>query len=136
MASTDILADLTKILEEYIHNVEGAESIFISTLDGNIILEVNKTQKLNDSLSPIAGSILGLAESLVNLVNGKQLHENITVMQDYIIGLFKIHDQEDSLFLGVKCNRMLSLGKMINFAKSSIEDINIALDSFNEIGKS
>ena len=136
MASTDILADLTKILEEYIHSVEGAESIFISTLDGNIILEVNRIQKLNDSLSPIAGSILGLAESLVNLVNGKQLHENITVMQDYIIGLFKIHDQEDSLFLGVKCNRMLSLGKMINFAKSSIEDINLSLDSFNEIGKS
>jgi hypothetical protein len=110
--------------------VVGTESIFLATLDGSVILESSKNGNIQGNLTPIAGSILGLSESLVQIVNGKQLHENITVMEDYILGLFKVHDQEDSLFLGVKCNRILSLGKMINFAKATIREINQALEDF------
>lgn len=132
MSDHDVLNELKNILQEYLHEVEGSESIFISTLDGNIILEESSFFPDKSSLAPIAGSVIGLTESIVEIVNGKQLQSNITIMQDYILGLFKIYDKDNSLFLGVKSTRILSLGKMVNFAKSTISRINKELDKLAE----
>lgn len=128
MSDLDALEELKQILQNYLQEVEGAESIFISTLDGNIILEVNNLFPDKESLAPIAGSVIGLTESLVDILNGKLLQSNITIMQNYVLGLFKIFDKDNSLFLGVKTNRILSLGKMMNYAKFTISEINQVLE--------
>lgn len=124
----DLLEELRVVLKEYSTEVEGIESVFISTLDGNMVLEYNTNQNSSEHLTPIAGSMLGLADSLSDMINKQNLHENITIMDDNILGFFKIYDKEDTLFLGVVCDRIINLARMIHGAKQKTKKINEILD--------
>ncbi|MCF6289175.1 MAG: hypothetical protein L3J53_08085 [Proteobacteria bacterium] len=126
----DLLELLKNILDTYLEQVRGSEAIFISTLDGHMILQVSIEEYELEKLTPISGSILGLAESLANSLYRQKLHENISIMENNIFGLFKMYDQENTLFLGVVCNRTLSIAKMLNFAKATIKEINHTLENF------
>ena len=75
----------------------------------------------------MAGSVLGISETLSAQLLDQNLLDNIIIMDKHILALFKIQDKEDSLFLGVICDRLVNLGKMINFGKLSIKKINTIL---------
>ncbi|MBL4774102.1 MAG: hypothetical protein JKX98_11090 [Alcanivoracaceae bacterium] len=128
MSNKDILQTLKGILDSYLNRVEGSEVIFISTLDGHVILQSSKEDHEIEMITPISGSILGLADSIAKSMRRQELHENISIMNDYILGLFKMYDKENTLFLGVISNRVLSIGKMLNFAKATINELNEELD--------
>lgn len=128
MSEKDLLVELEKILNDYLGTVNGAKSIFISTLDGHLLLEKNRGKYPVDQISPMAGSVLGISETLSSQLLQQKLQDNIIIMENNILGLLKIHDREDSLFLGVLCDRLVNLGKMITFGKLSIKEINKILN--------
>lgn len=127
MAERDLLDELLNSLEQYLSSVNGSQSIFIATLDGHLLVEKNRYEHPVDQVVPMAGSVLGISETLSSQLLNQKLLDNIIIMEKHILGLFKIQDQEDSLFLGVICDRLVNLGKMINFGKMTIKDINKTL---------
>ncbi|MCF6289130.1 MAG: hypothetical protein L3J53_07855 [Proteobacteria bacterium] len=129
MQERDLIESLKDILNSYLNKVEGSEVIFISTLDGHVILKSSSEDHEIDMLTPISGSILGLADSIANSFGKQKLHENICIMDNYVLGLFKMYDKEDTMFLGVICNRVLSIAKMLHFAKSTIKELNQELEN-------
>jgi len=131
MSERDLLDELQNSLEDYLSNVNGSQSIFIATLDGHLLVEKNRNKHLVEQLVPMAGSVLGISETLASQLMKQKLLDNIVLMENHVLGLFKIQDKEDSLFLGVICDRLTSLGKMINFAKIAIKDINKTLIELN-----
>ena len=130
MQKKDLIESLKDILDSYLEKVEGSEVIFISTLDGHVILKSSSEEHEIDMITPVSGSILGLADSIAKSFRRQKLHENISIMDNYILGLFKMYDKENTMFLGVICNRVLSIGKMLNFAKSTIKELNEELENF------
>ncbi len=130
MEKQDLLELLKNILDTYLEQVKGSEAIFISTLDGHMILQSSIEEYELEKLTPISGSILGLAESLANSLYRQRLQQNISIMENNIFGLFKMYDKENTLFLGVVCNRTFGIAKMLNFTKSTIKEINHTLENF------
>lgn len=128
MPERDLLDELQDSLDGYLSSVNGSQSVFIATLDGHLLVEKNRNKHPVDQVVPMAGSVLGISETLSTQLLQQKLLDNIIIMEKHILGLFKIQDQEDSLFLGVICDRLTSLGKMINFAKLAIKDINKTLN--------
>ncbi|MCF6319541.1 MAG: roadblock/LC7 domain-containing protein [Proteobacteria bacterium] len=131
MSEQDLLVQLKKILNEFIFSVEGTKSAFIATLDGHLLIERSREDFPLDQVSPMAGSVLGISETLASQLLNQNLQDNIIVMDKHILGLFKMQDKEDSLFLGVICGRLVSLGKMITFARSTTKAINEVLEEEN-----
>ena len=129
MQERDLIADLSECLNSYVNSVQGVESIFMATLDGHVILKCSINDDMLEGLSPISGSLISLAESISNLIYNQSLHENISIMDNSIYGLFKMHDKENSLFLGVICNRIMNIAKMINYAKHTIKELNLIINS-------
>lgn len=127
MAEKDLLTELENSLENYLSTVNGTQAIFIATLDGHLLVEKNRYTHPIDQAVPMAGSVLGISETLATQLLQQKLQDNIIIMEKHILGLLKIHDNEDSLFLGVLCDRMVNLGKMITFGKLTIKDINKVL---------
>ncbi len=128
MQEENLIESLKDILNSYLNKVEGSEVIFISTLDGHVILKSSSENHEIEMLSPISGSILGLTDSITNSFGKQKINANITIMENYILALFKMNDKEDSMFLGVICNRVLSIAKMVDFAKSTTIEINQKLE--------
>jgi len=126
----DLLESLRNILDTYLEQVEGAEAIFISTLDGHIILKSSIEEYSLEMITPISGSMLCLADSVAHTFHRQQLHENISIMDSNILGLFKMYDKENTLFLGIVCNRVLGIAKMLNFAKATIKNLNQTMEDF------
>lgn len=131
MQEKDILVELKRVLNDYISNVAGTETAFIATLDGHLLLERKREEHPVDQITPMAGSVLGISDTLASQLLQQQLQDNIIIMDKNILGLFKVLDQEDSLFLGVLCDRLVNLGKMITFAKLATKDINKILEEQN-----
>ncbi len=129
MSDKDILINLKTILNVYLGSVNEAKLVFIATLDGHLLLERSKDNKPLDQVAPMAGSLLGIAETLSSQLLNNKLEDNIIMMNDEVLGLFKVQDKEDSLFIGVLCEKMVSLGKLITFAKQSIKSINSAIEN-------
>ena len=128
MSEKDLLVELKKVLNDYLGSVSGTVSIFIATLDGHLLLERNRQDYPIDQITPMAGSVLGISETLSSQLLEQKLQDNIIIMEKNILGLLKINDKEDSLFLGVLCDRLVNLGKMITFGKLTIKDINKILE--------
>ena len=101
MSERDLLDELQNSLEDYLSNVNGSQSIFIATLDGHLLVEKNRNKHLVEQLVPMAGSVLGISETLASQLMKQKLLDNIVLMENHVLGLFKIQDKEDSLFLGV-----------------------------------
>lgn len=131
MSEKDILVELKRVLNDYIGNVAGTETVFIATLDGHLLLERSRKQHALDQVAPMAGSILGISETLASQLLQQKLQDNIIIMDKNILGLLKIHDKEDSLFLGILCDRLVNLGKMITFGKLTIKEVNKILAEQN-----
>lgn len=131
MSEKDLLAELKKNLNDYIGNVNGTEAVFISTLDGHLLLERSREDHPLEQVTPMAGSVLGISDTLAAQLLQQKLQDNIIIMDKNILGLFKVMDKEDSLFLGVLCDRMVNLGKMITFAKLTTKEINKTLEEQN-----
>lgn len=124
MPERDLLDELQDSLDGYLSSVNGSQSVFIATLDGHLLVEKNRNKHPVDQVVPMAGSVLGISETLSTQLLQQKLLDNIIIMEKHMLGLFKIQDKEDSLFFGVICDRLTNLGKMINFAKLTIKDIN------------
>jgi len=131
MSEQDILVELKRVLNDYIGTVNGTEAVFIATLDGHLLLERSREDHPIDQLTPMAGSVLGISETLASQLLKQDLQDNIIIMDKNILGLLKIQDKEDSLFLGILCDRLVNLGKMITFGKLTIKDINKILEKQN-----
>jgi predicted regulator of Ras-like GTPase activity (Roadblock/LC7/MglB family) len=128
MSEKDLLVELETALSDYMSSVNGTESIFIATLDGHLLLAKDNKKYPVEEISPMAGSILGISETLSSQLLQQKLQDNIIIMKKNILGLLKIQDKEDSLFLGIICDRLVNLGKMITFGKLTIKEINQILD--------
>jgi len=128
MSEKDLLVELKKVLNDYLGTVSGVTSIFIATLDGHLLLERNRQDYPIDQITPMAGSVLGISETLASQLLEQKLQDNIIIMEKNILGLLKIQDKEDSLFLGILCDRLVNLGKMITFGKLTIKGINQILE--------
>lgn len=128
MEEKDLLEELEIILDGYIGNVKGTQVIFIATLDGHMLLEKTKFNSHPlDQVAPMAGSVLGISGTLSEQLLKDKLKDNIILMEKNMLGLFKIEDKEDSLFLGVLCDRVTNIGTMVNFARLTKKDINKVL---------
>jgi predicted regulator of Ras-like GTPase activity (Roadblock/LC7/MglB family) len=124
MAEQDLLKQLEDALDAYMSSVNGVDAIFIGTLDGHLLIERSRKDHPLDQLAPMAGSVLGISETLSSQLLQQKLQDNIIIMERNIFGLLKIQDKEDALFLGILCDRLVNLGKMISFGKLTIKDIN------------
>ena len=131
MSEKDLLDELESALDNYLGNVNGAQSIFIATLDGHMLLEKNKMTHPVEKLVPMAGSVLGISETLASQILQQDLRDNIIIMDKHILGLLKIKDKEDSLFLGILCDRLTNLGSMLNHGRLTTKDINKILEEQN-----
>ncbi len=129
MQELDLLDELNRILDNYLGDVNGAQVVFIATLDGHLLVERNKVTQSLEQMVPMAGSVLGISETLSTQILNQDLQDNIIVMEKNILGLLRVKDKEDSLFLGVLCDRVVNLGKMLNFGKMSIREINKVLET-------
>ena len=128
MSEKDLLVELKRVLNDYLGSVNGTETIFIATLDGHLLLERSRDEHPLDQVAPMAGSVLGISETLASQLLQQKLQDNIIIMEKNILGLLKINDKEDSLFLGILCDRLVNLGKMITFGKLTIKGINQILE--------
>ncbi len=133
MSEIDLLQELKKVLNDYLGSVSEAESVFIATLDGHLLLERSRNEYPLSQISPMAGSLLGVSETLSTQLLRQSLQDNIVMMEKNILALLKVKDKEDSLFFGVLCDRMVNLGKMLTFGKQSIADINRILEQQRDI---
>ncbi|HOP22637.1 MAG TPA: hypothetical protein PK055_07395 [Gammaproteobacteria bacterium] len=131
MSEKDLLVELKRVLNDYLGNVSSTESVFIATLDGHLLLDRSRFEHPLGQVSPMAGSVLGISETLASQLLKQTLQDNIVIMDKNILGLFKVQDKEDSLFFGVICDRLVNLGKMITFAKITTKEINKVLDEQN-----
>ena len=131
MPERDLLEELESALQDYIDTVADTKTVFIATLDGHLLLEKNTSEYPLNEVVPMAGSVLGILETLATQVLSQGLDDNIVIMRENVLGLFKIHDKEDTLFLGILCDRTVNLGKMATFAKLSIKTINKSLIELN-----
>ncbi|MCF6301279.1 MAG: hypothetical protein L3J52_09215 [Proteobacteria bacterium] len=127
MSDKDLLTELKKILNHYLGTVSQTKAVFIATLDGHLLLERSREQYPLDQVSPMAGSLLGIAETVASQLLEQKLHDNIVMMDQETLALLKIHDQEDSLFLGIICDRMVNIGKMLTYGRVTINSINVLL---------
>jgi len=128
MSEKDLLVELKRVLNDYLGSVNGTETVFIATLDGHLLLERSRGKYPLDQVAPMAGSVLGISETLASQLLQQKLQDNIIIMEKNMLGLLKINDKEDSLFLGILCDRKVNLGKMITFGKLTTKDINIILE--------
>ena len=128
MAEQDLLEQLEAALDDYLSSVSGVDAIFIGTLDGHLLIERSRKTHPLEQLAPMAGSVLGISETLSSQLLQQKLQDNIIIMEHNIFGLLKIQDKEDALFLGILCDRLVNLGKMITFGKLTIKDINKILE--------
>jgi len=133
MEQKDILVELKRTLNNYMSNVARTETVFIGTLDGHLLLERNREEYPVEEITPMAGSVLGISDTIASQLLQQKLQDNIIIMDKNILGLFKVLDKEDSLFLGVVCDRLVNIGKMITFAKSTTKEINVILEEQNLI---
>lgn len=124
----DILKSLGSSLTKYIQSVSGAESVFVATLDGHILIDKNNEKYDFTQIAPMSGSILSVAETITGQLMGQELQDNIILTNENVIAMFKIKDKDDSLFLACICKRQVSLGQMITFAKTTIREINQSLE--------
>jgi len=131
MSDIDLLDELENALGNYLDNVNGAQSVFIATLDGHMLVEKNKMTHPVEQLVPMAGSVLGISETLATQILQQDLRDNIIIMDKHILGLLKMNDNEDSLFLGVICDRITNLGLMLNHGRLTTKDINKILEKQN-----
>lgn len=133
MSEVDLLQELKKILNDYLGSVSEAESVFIATLDGHLLLERSRSEYPLNQISPMAGSLLGVSETLSAQLLRQNLQDNIVMMDKNILALLKVKDKEDSLFFGILCDRMVNLGKMLTFGKQSIAGINQILEQQRDL---
>ncbi len=131
MSGKDLLDELEGALDDFLGKVNGAQSVFIATLDGHMLLEKNRMTHPVEQLVPMAGSVLGISETLATQILQQELRDNIILMDKHILGLLKIKDKEDSLFLGIICDRLTTLGSMLNQGKLTIKSINQILEEQN-----
>ena len=128
MSDNDLLIALKKVLNDLLGSVSEADSVFIATLDGRLLLERSREAYPLDQVSPMAGSLLGISETLSVQLLDQKLQDNIVMMERNLLALLKVQDQEDSLFLGMICDRMVNFGKMLTFGKASVKSINELLE--------
>ncbi len=133
MPEKDIFHELKKTLNDFLGDIDGSEAAFIATLDGHLLVERSKKKYPLEQVSPMAGSVLGISETLASQLLKQNLQDNIIIMEDNIVGLFKIQDEEDSLFFGAVCERLVNLGKMIVFANLATKEINKIIKKQNLI---
>ncbi len=89
MSERDLLDELQDSLDGYLGSVNGSQSIFIATLDGHLLVEKNRNIHPVDQLVPMAGSVLGISETLSSQLLQQKLLDNIIIMEKHILGLFK-----------------------------------------------
>lgn len=123
MSDQKLLTDFTDILTQCIDNVRGAHCVFLSTLDGHPLLKVESVDFPIDFLSPLGGSLLSVSETVAAQFNAESLDHTIVFMDELLFALLKVHDADDSLFLGVIASNKVSVGMMLSFGKAAIRSI-------------
>ena len=120
---TDLFSGIKDVLTDCLGNVNKSKTAFLATMDGHMLVDAKKTDLNVESIPPLGGSILGISEAISNQIMSQNLNDVIIMMDDDILALMKIDNAEDTLFLGLICNRMVSLGLLITHGRRSKEKI-------------
>ncbi|MCB1583730.1 MAG: hypothetical protein KDI92_11745 [Xanthomonadales bacterium] len=123
MTSSDLLLQLKQSLNKYLDSVEKSTCVFISTMDGHLLLDRSRANYDVQSISPMAGSLLGISETIANTLMNQRLDDAIIMMNENTLGLLKIQDSEDSLYLGIISPRQVNLGKLLVNGRETIAEI-------------
>lgn len=129
MANQDVLSQLNKLLNEYLNSIEKSSAVFLSTMDGHLLLAIPRNELDVAQITPMGGSLLSISETIANaaLLNQK-LDDVILMMESNILALLKVHDNDSSLYLGIVSPRQVNLGKLLVQGKSTISEIKTLLD--------
>ncbi len=126
----DLFSALKTTLNVCLENVSNSHAAFIATLDGHLLLESQREKNAFpcDAISPMAGSLLGISDTIAEQLMNQRLDDAIIMMENKAIALLKIHDKEDSLYLGLISNRNVNLGMLLTMGNQTIEKINKLLE--------
>ncbi len=125
----DLLSNIKHVLNHYLDSIEKSTCVFISTMDGHLLIERNRDPGVSiDTISPMAGSLLGISETIAQALNNQQLEDALIMMNDCTLGLLKISGHENSLYLGIISPRHVNLGKLLVNGKIAIRKISELLD--------
>lgn len=97
-------------------------------MDGHLLLERSREDLDLASLAPMAGSLLGVSETIANTLVDQKLEDALIMMEGRTLGLLKIQDKEDSLYLGILGPRQVNLGKLLVNGKSATSKIKALLE--------
>lgn len=123
MSEPELRSEIKKILADYIGDVSKSHCAFLATLDGHLLLQVDKEDFPVDALSPMAGSLLGISETIATQLMDQSLDDAIIMMDKHMLALLKVHDPEDSLYIGIITDRQVNLGMVLTMGNRAIEQI-------------
>lgn len=120
----EIVSKIDCLFEKFLDDLNGSEVVFLATLDGQLIFEKKRDQIRINKIASVSGSLIGISHSMGRKFLSQNLNHNIMVFDNDILGLFKVYDHEDSLFLGVICNKIVNLLSIKTTAKDTIDNLN------------
>ncbi len=128
MSNQDVLSELNKLLGEYLNSIEKSSAVFLSTMDGHLLLEITRSEMEVTQITPMGGSLLSISETIANALLNQELDDVILMMKSNILALLKVHDNDSSLYLGIVSPRQVNLGKLLVKGKTTISEIKSLLD--------
>ena len=121
--NTDLYSEIKTVLMHCISNINKSKTAFLATMDGHMLVDVKKSDLPTEHIPPLGGSILGVADAISTQIMSQNLNDVIIMMEDDVLALMKIDCEGDTLFLGLICERMVSLGLMITHGRNSKDSI-------------
>lgn len=120
----DIIQNIESIFDSLLDELNGADVVFLATIEGDLLYERNRKSLRINKIVPVSGSLLGISDSMGKQYLAQNLDHYYMIYDHNILGLFKLHDDEDSLFIGIVCNQVVNILSIRNAVQSTIHNLN------------
>lgn len=109
----DFLVTIKKQLNICLDSITNAHAAFISTVDGHLLVERNRSDLDVESICPMSGSLIGISLALANQLEHGDLEESIIRTKDSVLATIKVNDKNNSLLLGIFSSKKVNLGALV-----------------------
>lgn len=120
-----IESEMSKLLE----TVGRSRAVLLLTIDGHVLFDRPRDHELPvEPVGAIASSLIGLSESLPEHLADGAFEDLLVRTEHGMLALFKLHDIDDSLLLGVSADRKANLGLLLSYGARTAEHIREILE--------
>lgn len=120
-----IESEMSKLLE----TVGRSRAVLLLTIDGHVLFDRPRGHEVPvEPVGAIASSLIGLSESLPEHLRDGAFEDLLVRTEQGMLALFKLHDVDDSLLLGVSVERKANLGLLLSLGAKAAENIRDILE--------